>query len=237
VASQTGTSMSTIPISLQPTQARDISGEWARPTMLEMAGGEPTSMQPPEASQHERTPLSDGDDNLRSRRPWSSGAAADSPANNSRTARETNPSRHSADALPTEEAATANRRLSSASKQPVSLIAASPLADAHSLVTPSASATTEAAKLDNDSASKSGADESVYAEVYDQLGTSDASGAQAAFKLDSWRDSWKATPLLMILALERIAAGNTRRAKRESPCHTGRSRSHALGATDPTDAV
>ena len=117
----------------------------------------------------------------------------------------------------------------------MSLIAASPLADAHSLVTPSASATTEAAKLDNDSASKSGADESVYAEVYDQLGTSDASGAQAAFKLDSWRDSWKATPLLMILALERIAASNTRRTKENRPATPGgRDRTHLVPLTRPT---
>jgi hypothetical protein len=228
--------LSGIPNSGQPAQARDIAGEWARPMMLEMAGGEAASIRQPEDARHDPTSKFDDEDNIRLGRPLSSDASSATPANNSRAARGLDGSRGNADAVPSEDAAREDRRLSSASQQPVSLVFSSHGSAAHSLVRPNASDPSESAFIENGQASVLTAlNESAYAEVYDELGASDAVGAQAVFNRDAWRDSLKVTPLLMILALERIAASNSRRAKRESPGNAGRRQSHARAAADPAD--
>jgi hypothetical protein len=217
-----------IPSTSQLTHSREIAGEWARPTMLEMAGGEPVSMREPESSRDERTPASD-DGELRFRRPLSSGAAADAPAKDSQAAHGMDRPRGSAGAIPTEEPASANRRASAASQQPHSLVLAIDVADADSQHRSALPATAEASQPENHAASRESVmNDSAYAEVYDRLGTSESRSAQAIFNQDSWRDSWKATPLLMILALERIAASNSRRAQREASGSAARPKSHAV---------
>jgi hypothetical protein len=204
-----------MPSVVRTTQAREIAGEWARPAMLEMAGGEPASNGQPAEGQYQRSSMFDDEGNMRVGRPLSSGSATDTPANDSRAARDFNASRRSADAVPPEEAAPANRHLSSTSQQSASLIFASQVADAHSLIQANTSQRSESAIMETGAAPDvSRLNESALAKVYDELGTNDAVGAQAVFNHDAWRDSWKATPLLMILALERIAASNSRRAKK-----------------------
>ncbi len=226
-----------MPSVAQSTHAREIAGEWARPTMLVMAGGEPAGIPQPEKSQEERAPVQDGDDNILFRRRLSSGAAADTPANDSRITRDFDGSRSSADSVPSEVGAHASRRLSSTSHQPVSLILTSHVAGADSLLQPNTTESTQAEINENGSASHATArNESAYAEVYDELGTGDTLGAQEVFNRDAWRDSWKATPLLVILALERIAASNSRRAKREASSNTRQMPSHLPAASDPSDA-
>jgi hypothetical protein len=212
-----------IPILGQPARAMDIAGEWARPTMLEMAGGEPASIQHAAAPEHEQTLFLEKGGGPLVRRPLSSGAAADA-ANNSRAARDDDASRRGADTVPSDDSDGANVRSRAASQQPESLIHVSHIADADPQNHANALAMAELTNV-GDAASKTGAvNASARAEVYDELGASEAAGAEALFNRDSWRDSWKATPLLLILALERIAASNSRRAKREVPESAGRPR-------------
>jgi hypothetical protein len=222
---------------VQRTQPREIAGEWARPVMLEMAGGEPAGMRQPETSQNQQAPASDGDDNLRFRRSLSSGAAADRSAPDSRAAGDLDGSRRNTDTHPAEDAPPANRRASLAPQQPVPIVLASQRANTQSLIQSATDEPAESASLGVGSAERSALNESVHAHIYDQLGTSDAVGDAALFNRDTWRDSWKATPLLMILALERIAASNSRRAKRESSCNAGRPQSNRPASADLTDPV
>jgi hypothetical protein len=204
--------------------------------MLVMAGGEPAGISQTEKSQRERTPVPDGDDNVLIRSRLSSGAAADTPANESRAAHDFDGSRRSANSVPPQEATPANRRVNSTSRQPPSLILASQVAGAHALMRLNTSESTDAAINENGSTSDEIArNESAYAEVYDELGTNDAIPAQEVFNRHAWRDSWKATPLLVILALERIAASNSRRAKREASSNTGQQQSQVPSAADPGD--
>jgi hypothetical protein len=200
-------------------QAREIVGEWARPTMLVMAGGEPARISQPEKLQHEQTPVPDGDDNMLIRRRLSSGAAADTPTNDSRTASDFDRTSSATDQ--SNDAAHASRRWSSSSDRLVSFDLTSHMVDADSLIRESTESA-ETKSIENGSASDGNAlKKSAYAEVYDELGNNDAVGAQDVFNRDTWRDSWKATPLLVILALERIAASNSRRAKREASSNAG----------------
>ncbi|HEY3395371.1 MAG TPA: hypothetical protein VGK58_21900 [Lacipirellulaceae bacterium] len=233
--SQTGDVSLRIASVVQRTQSREIAGEWARPVMLEMAGGEPIGMRQPETSQNQRAPASDGDDNLRFRRSLSSGAAGDASATDSRAGRDMDSSHRNTATHPDEDAQSAIRRTSS-TQQPVPIVLASHTANGQL----SQSATVEPSKLaslDSGSAERGALDESAFADVYDRLGTSDAVGEAALFNRDTWRDSWKATPLLMILALERIAASNSRRAKRESSYNAGRPQSTPQASADLTDPV
>jgi hypothetical protein len=221
-----------MPSVAQATQAREIAGEWARPMMLVTAGGEPTGIGRPEKHQYERTPAPDSDDQTFIRRRLSSGEAADTPENDSWTAGDFHGSRGSAAAVPSGDAAHASRRLSSTSERPRSLNLASHVAAADSLSGPTTSESTVREVLANRLASEINVrNESAYAQVYDELGTSEKLGAQDAFNREAWRDSWKATPLLVILALERIAASNSRRAKREASNIAVRPTSHGQNSS------
>jgi hypothetical protein len=231
--SQTGDVILGITSAVQRTQPREIAGEWARPVMLEMAGGEPAGMREPETSQHQRGPAPDGDDNLRFRRSLSSGAAPDGSAADLPAARDMDGSRRNTH--PAEDAPRAIRRASLAPQQPVPIVLASHRANARSLIPSASYEPAESPSLEVGSAEQNALTESAYADVYDQLGTSD--GEAALFNRDTWRDSWKATPLLMILALERIAASNSRRAKRESSCNSGRPQLNPPTSADLTDLV
>jgi hypothetical protein len=222
------------PSPVRTPQGHEIMGEWARPAMLEMAGGEPASVGQPADARHERRSMFDEDDNLRLGRPRSFGAAGDTPADDSQAARDFDGSERSADSITPGEAASQTERLSATSQQPVSLAVASHVASDDSPAKPNSTMATESANRENDSASKLNAvNESAIAEVYDQLGTTEGVGAQAVFNREAWRDSWKATPLLMILALERIAASNSRRAKKELRHSAGQPQSHAPAPPDP----
>jgi hypothetical protein len=202
--------------------------------MLEMAGGEPAGIRQPAAPAHEQTHILENDAGSRVRRPLSSGAAADTPANDSRAAREFDGSRRSADTIP-EGPNGANGHSRAASHQPESLILISRIAAADVQSQSDALASAELTNVDDSASAASAVHDSAYTEVYDKLGASEADGAEGLFNRDSWRDSWKATPLLMILALERIAASNSRRAKREVSDSAGRPRPHLPPATDLAD--
>jgi len=227
-ASQTGRSHWGMPAAVGRTQVHEIAGEWARPAMLEMAGGEPASVEQPSDTRHEQTSMLNDGNNMRLGRLGSSGSTADTPASDSRSARDFDGSDRSADSVAPEEAAYQTERLSATSRQPVSFVLTSHAASADSPAKPNSTAATQSANRETDSAVElNTVNESAVAEVYDQLGTNEGVGAQAVFNRDAWRDSWKATPLLMILALERIAASNSRRAKTESRHSAGHPQSHA----------
>jgi hypothetical protein len=207
--SHTGNLLTAVPNLGPPGQARDIAGEWARPTMLEMAGGEPASTGHDAAHEHEQRLLLEKDAGSRVRRPLSSGAATDPSANDSRSARDFDGSRRGADSVPSEGPDGANGRSRAASQQPESLILASQIAAADLQGQSSAVAIAEFTNVGDPGATTRAVNESAYAEVYEKLGAREATGAEALFNRDSWRDWWKATPILMILALERIAASNS----------------------------
>jgi hypothetical protein len=139
-----------------------------------------------------------------------------------RAAHEFSGSRPSVETLPSADASSANRSSSPSLEQSVPINLTSYTANSPWLIPSAAAEATQFARNGNDVAEGIEFGDSAHAEVYDQLGTSVAAGAEALFNRDTWRDSWKATPLLMILALERIAASNSRRAKKESSESAGR---------------
>jgi hypothetical protein len=57
--------------------------------------------------------------------------------------------------------------------------------------------------------------------LFDQFGNAKTTAEPAWTANLSWRSTLNATPLLMILALERIAAGNSRRAHRDDALVSG----------------
>jgi hypothetical protein len=201
--------------------------------MLEMAGGEPASIGHHSARENEQTLELEKEAGSRVRRPLSSGEAADRPANNSRAARDFDGPRRGGDANASEGPANGYSR--AASQQPASLALAShiALADAQSRL--NAFANVEFPNGDVSGSTTGPVNASAYAEVYDELGAIETVGTEALFNRDSWRDSWKATPLLVILALERIAASNSRRAKREVAESAGRPRPHLPATADLSD--
>ena len=64
--------------------------------------------------------------------------------------------------------------------------------------------------------------QSAYAQAYEHLGEAAEAVADPPAAAFSWRSALNATPLLMVLALERIAASNSRRAGRHDEFISGR---------------
>jgi hypothetical protein len=218
------------------TEGDKISGEWARPTMLEMAGGEPARPGPPAAPQREVTPTLDADDIPRAAQPLSSRAVPGTSALNVAQHRASNPTRSTGATIPTENIAAANQLLSPNSEWSAWLASVSTPAHANSRILSDASNLTEVLFPANSTGTMSGLDTSAYAEVYEQLGRSDQTVAQSLAG-DAWRHAWKATPLLMILALERIAASNSRREKPESSARPRRPSRRSVESADGAEAV
>jgi hypothetical protein len=188
----------------KPTHGLEIAGEWARPSMLEMAGGEPASIRQPSASKSEVTPRIDGDEAAPTRQPLSSrdvskaSPVVSSPHPTMEVTRgtvETSHSQYLADAHPM--------------VRPVPHRSPSLISESHVIERTSLSESAMLAEIPD-------ADASAHHEVFEQLGRTDSEAMQLFVGSDTWRQSWKATPLLMILALERIAASNSRRAKKPS---------------------
>jgi hypothetical protein len=186
----------------------NITGEWARATAFETAGGEPTD--------DERRSVSDGNDaRLRfgvtatpSRRELESyhdaqRAAQERAAAHYVAARES-------------RAAPAGENWSEASTLQLRVTEFSQL-DRRTYVRlpdPSQHPSNQAATARGNLTGTSLVFEAAHAAAFDQFGD-DANSAEPAWAIDlSWRSTLNATPLLMILALERIAASNSRRASR-----------------------
>lgn len=175
-----------------------IAGEWARAMVFEIAGGEPT------ASDSHRP--ADTGESLQHSEPLSS---VEQLQQNPKTANS-----HSA-ALPSEgspvgepaqpPAAQANEQIAAIVTQ---LMSDGKLAAANGV---GQSSVGYAAGAQNPDAAALAA-----AAVFDQLGEGNAAVIESRVDGNSWLRSIGTSPLLMVLALERIAALNSRRATRES---------------------
>ena len=193
-----------------------ISGEWARPTMLEMAGGEPVSIARPAPAPPDFTSTLDRDP--RGDQPLSSGGVPSAPANAFAHRQGLAPSGGAAASTSIEETPTLTLR---GSVRSVSQGATSFDDGLHSLQLQSRVSSSDVFPLGPHQEPSlrpaiAGPEASAYAEAFAQLGTRDETVMQSLAGHTPWRESLKVTPLLMILALERIAASNSRRAKQES---------------------
>ena len=197
-----------------------ISGEWARPTMLEMAGGEPVSIARPAPAPPDFTSTLDRDP--RADQPLSSRGAPSALANAFAHRQGSAPSGGAAASTSIEETPTLTLRGSVGS---VSQGTTSFADDWHPLQLQSRVSSNDAVSQELPQEPSllpaiAGPEASAYAEAFAQFGTRDETVRQSLAGHNPWRESLKVTPLLMILALERIAASNSRRAKQESSAST-----------------
>jgi hypothetical protein len=199
-----------------PTSAFDdfrISGEWARPMMLELAGGE------------HRTPEREGTDRAGEFGDLRDGerATSESPLSNNYN------SEHSGVKLARYVSDDNNLRQGAirtmASKAPNDLQVAN--AEREVATVEAVAQWVLSSRLDSDSPPSREAPagtasdgplnfdnmHSARAEVFDSLGAEELAGAPLIDHVNTWATPLKATSLLMILALERIATGNSRRGK------------------------
>jgi hypothetical protein len=178
-----------------------ISGEWARAMVFEIAGGEPTASDSHSLGGQHTT--SDSDPTLQNSKPLSS---VDAPQQNVKLV-----TRHTS-GQPTEVALIGEpgQQQATQSNEQLAAIVAQLLKDGK--LTTDASAPTALGQLlvDNPDIATLAS-----AAAFDQLGEENAPMIESSVDGKSWLRSIGTSPLLMALALERIAALNSRRATRE----------------------
>jgi hypothetical protein len=184
----------------------EISGEWARAMAFEMAGGEPSGVE------------RDADDGRAARHEASSGAMV--------------PDVRGPISYYDAQRAGANRaihRPSAVLQGATGRVQAGQASDpldfaqvSHADVTPLSHSFFAAVRQSSNNAtgaaeltSASALINTAHADIFGQLGLADIEIDQRWPMDFSWRGALNATPLLMILALERIAASNSRRANRD----------------------
>jgi hypothetical protein len=173
-----------------------VAGEWARAMVFEIAGGEPTA-----SDSHSP---SDTGETLEHSEPLSS---VETPQPNAKLANR-NASASPNEGYPVGESAQPQAAQSNGQA-------------AAAMVQPPAGRMLAADSADPASAGQLSAenpDVTAFAAtaVFDQLGKENAAAIESSFDGKSWLRSIGTSPLLMVLALERIAALNSRRATRES---------------------
>jgi hypothetical protein len=188
---------------LQSSSDGAIAGEWGRAMVFEIAGGEPTTGD--SHSLDGQTTTSDNDKSLQHSKPLSS---VDGSQQYGKLA-----GHHAA--VPANGATAAGAPGQSQSGQ-IAAIEAQLLANGNLL-----GGLTTLGNYDQSSATNPAADNPdstalATAAVFDQLGRTNAAAIDSSADGKSWLRSIGTSPLLMVLALERIAALNSRRATRES---------------------
>jgi hypothetical protein len=206
----------------RPIPGGEIAGEWARPSMLETAGGEPATIVRPAALPPELSPSLEQDRVPAAANPLSSRAAQAAPRNQHAAQLAESPS-HQVGVV----AGATNYAIANSGRLRVPVL--------HPHAEPSIAPLTSPAASHVSSSDL--APSSAYDEVFEQLGTSDTEVAKSLVDGDSWRHTWKATPLLMILAIERLAASNSRRAKQQPLTAQQPVRSRAPDAGDDPNMV
>lgn len=199
------------------TSDNAITGEWARAMVFEIAGGEPTNdLRTPGA---QSTTTSNSDESLQNAQPLSS---IETPQQNGELS-----NRHAA------IQANAAYPLG-ATGQPVSdetngqVAIAEPQLLGNDKLTANASAPVSVSQFTAENllnAERSDANPFAAAAAFDQLGQGNSPIIDQPVDGKSWLRSIGTSPLLMVLALERIAALNSRRATRESRIAAAKSRS------------
>jgi hypothetical protein len=194
-----------------------IAGEWARAMVFEIAGGEPTNdLHTPGA---QPTTTSDSDESLQHAQPLSS---VETPQQNGKLF-----NRHAAS-----QADGVNPLV--ATGQPVpdetdgQVATAEPQLLGNDKLTADASAPVSVGQFTAENlltAERSDAKTFAAAAVFDQLGKGNSAIIDQPVDGKSWLRSIGTSPLLMVLALERIAALNSRRATRDSRIAAAKSRS------------
>jgi hypothetical protein len=186
-----------------------IAGEWARAMVFEIAGGEPTTGDS-HSLEGQPTTTSDSDKTLQRSKPLSS---VDTSQQYGKLA-----SHHAS--VPANEGTPVGEPGQPQPAQPngqFAAIEAQLMADGK--LTDGLAAPGDDSRLS--SYNPSGAENPniaalATAAVFDQLGHANAAVIESAVDGKSWMRSIGTSPLLMVLALERIAAFNSRRATRES---------------------
>jgi hypothetical protein len=185
----------------------DISGELARAIAFEMAGGEPTE---PGMESALRQPRGAGKEVEHP----DSGELL--PPNHAR--RPATNSRAEVSVVPVEEQDTTEPRVRAFAASFISLDPSNALTGR--LISAELAATTSPSKSrrlqhGGDAGGDDSGRESARREVFDTLGVDEETAKLSLAQTLPWRGTLNAAPLLMILALERIAASNSRRADRQ----------------------
>jgi hypothetical protein len=190
------------------TSDNAITGEWARAMVFEIAGGEPTASDSHLLDEQPAT-TSSTDDKLEHSEPVSS---IETLQQNERLA-----SRQSA-GRPNEAFVTDQGQLQAG--QSYGQITAVSMKVPRGCHRTAGSATAaQIGQFAADWSAESATPDltaTAAAAVFDQLGEGNATAIESSVDSKSWMRSIGASPLLMVLALERIAALNSRRAARES---------------------
>jgi hypothetical protein len=185
-----------------------VSGEWARAMVFEIAGGEPTASDL--HSLDGRTTTSDGDATLKNSKPLSS---VDTPQHNVKLVT------HHTTGQPNEGAPVGEPGQPQSTQSSEQLAAALAQFLKDGKLAADASAPITFAQLLADNPQLAGIPDltKLTADAaFDQLGQDNAAVIESSSDGKSWLRSLGTSPLLMVLALERIAALNSRRATRES---------------------
>jgi hypothetical protein len=186
-----------------------IAGEWARAMVFEIAGGE-SAASDLHSLDGQRITTSDSDPTLQNSKPLSS---VDAPQQNAKLV-----TRHTS-GQPSEGAPVGDPGQPQAmqSNEQVAAIMAQLLKDGKLITDASAPAALGQLLADNPRAADN-PDIATFAAAaaFDQLGQDNAAVIESSVDGKSWLRSIGTSPLLMVLALERIAALNSRRATRES---------------------
>ena len=186
-----------------------ISGEWARAMVFEIAGGEPTASDS-HSLDGQRTTTSDSDPTLQNSKPLSS---VDAPQQSVKLA-----ARHTS-GQPNEVAPVDGPGQPQAmqSNEQVVAIVAQLLKDGKLTADASTPTAFEQLLADNPRATDN-PDVATFAAAaaFDQLGKGNAAVIESSIDGKSWLRLIGTSPLLMMLAFERIAALNSRRATRET---------------------
>jgi hypothetical protein len=191
---------------LQSSSDGAIAGEWGRAMVFEIAGGEPTTGDS-HSLDGQSTTTSDSDKSLQHSKPLSS---VDTPQQGVKQV-----ARHTA--TQTNESAPIGQPQATGSTEQLAAALAQFLKDGN--LAADVSAPIAFAELLADNPQLAGIPDAATlaaTAAFDQLGQDNTAVIESSSDGKSWLRSIGTSPLLMVLALERIAALNSRRATRES---------------------